>query len=125
MSMTAHLLFGPADPKLPGTKQRHLMDGRPVSGQNYCREHSVRIRLANVETIFAAVNAGKQTISAIEDFTKIGRCTISKGLAELESDKRIKRSKPGKQTFFEVSTAAVTNKAATSSKPVLTTRSKS
>lgn len=102
MSLTAALLFGAAKPTLSGAKQRHLMDGRPVSGNNYCREHSVQTRLTNIEKIFAAVDAGFRTISAIEDHTGIGRCTISKALAELESDKRVKRSKPGKQTIFEV-----------------------
>lgn len=102
MSLTTALLFGAAMPTLSGTERRHLMDDRPVSGHNYCREHNAQMRLANIETIFAAVTAGFRQVCEIEAHTRIGRCTIAKALAELESDKRVQRRKLGKQTFFEV-----------------------
>lgn len=86
MSLTTALLSGTAMPTLSGTKQRHLMDNRP----------------ANVEKVFAAVNAGKRTINEIEGHTKLSHITISKALAELGDNKRVKRSKLGKQNIFEV-----------------------
>lgn len=102
MSLTTALLSGTAMPTLSGTKQRHLMDNRPITGTNYCREHTIEIRPANVEKVFAAVNAGKRTINEIEGHTKLSHITISKALAELGDNKRVKRSKLGKQNIFEV-----------------------
>ncbi len=100
MSLVSAILNNDPPPKFKGKVQRHVMDNRPATGTTYCRDHSLKIRLANIETIFAAVIAGNKTITEIEDATKISRCTITRALASLALDQRVTRQRWGKQVRF-------------------------
>ena len=87
-SLTAALLFNHPVQLPKGIKRLHRMDSaaeyqRQINDANAARAEATR--LANVESVFALVASGVDTIGAIHDEVGLSITTVQKALIELEN----------------------------------------
>ena len=83
-------------PDLPGHVHRIETpeDAEPFAEMSDLIQRTVRTRLANVETVFATLEAGATTISECIKITGLGKKVVQRAMVALERDERIVRHIP-------------------------------
>jgi len=83
-------------PSWPGHEHRIETpeDAEPFAEMPELIQRTVKTRLENVETVFAALESGSTTISEVIKITGLGKKVVQRAMVALEKDKRIVRTVP-------------------------------